>query len=221
MTKVDSQVLLPLNYFPELDRSVQQRSGCGPVVWQPLLAGLMNRNRSIGATRALTSMRCFSYPGIFALNLMCVTCYSAPLMQYVKMGLHHPNYLGEDCMMLAQATISEGQKFFLWFPVIRKQVKIYINISFPCHKASSLIQLFIPLPYLSSQFREIYFFPAISGAPPGRSAQLAVLPVVVAVAPPLDASCWGALREAARQGARWAAQVAEAGRDLSGTPKNG
>ena len=39
--------------------------------------------------------------------------YSAPLMQYVKMGLH-PNYLG-DCMMLAQATISEGQKFFLWF----------------------------------------------------------------------------------------------------------
>lgn len=116
MTKVDSQVLLPLNYFPELDRSVQHRSGCGPVVWQPLLAGLMNRNRSIGATRALTSMRCFSYPGIFALNLMCVTCYSAPLMQYVKMGLHHPNYLGEDCMMLAQATISEGQKFFLWFP---------------------------------------------------------------------------------------------------------
>lgn len=150
LTKVDSQVLLPLNYFPELDRSVQHRSGCGPVVWQPLLAGLMNRNRSIGATRALTSMRCFSYPGIFALNLMCVTCYSAPLMQYVKMGLHHPNYLDEDCMMLAQATISEG-----------------------------------------------------------RSAQLAVLPVVAAVAPPLDASCWGALREAARQGARWAAQVAE------------
>lgn len=150
LTKVDSQVLLPLNYFPELEWSVQHRYGCSPVVWQPVLAGLMNRHRSIGAMRALTSMRCFSYPGIFALNLMCVTCYSAPLMQYVKMGLHHPNYLGEDCMMLAQATISEG-----------------------------------------------------------HSAQLAVLPVVVAVAPPLDASCWGALREAARQGARWAAQVAE------------
>ena len=151
LTKVDSQVLLPLNYFPELERSVQHRSGCGPVVWQPVLAGLMNRRRSIGATRALTSMRCFSYPGIFALNLMCVTCYSAPLMQYVKMGLHHPNYLGEDCMMLAQAAISEGKRFFLWFPVIRKEVKIYI--AFPYHfEASSLIQLVIPLPYLFSNF---------------------------------------------------------------------
>ena len=49
-------------------------------------------------------------------------------------------------------------------------------------------------------------------------AQLAVLPVVVAVAPPLDVSCWGALREAARQGARWAAQVAEV---AEGIPNHG
>lgn len=152
-TKVDSQVLLPLTYFEELDRAAQlwlRRSGSHPVVWQPMIGSFLNRGLSHGACRALCAMRAFAYGTFFSLSLMVVTCYSLPLPQYVEMGLHHPGYMGEDAMVLAQSSVATG-----------------------------------------------------------RSARVEVLPVLVGVAPPLDATLLRAILEASRQGMRWAAQTAE------------
>ena len=94
-TKLDSQVHLPPNYFEELEMSCQ-RVGREAVVFQPLPVNLVNRQLSHGPMRAIAAARTFSYPILFALNLMTVTCYSVPLVQYMKMGLTHAGYLGED-----------------------------------------------------------------------------------------------------------------------------
>ncbi|CAE7400258.1 MGLL [Symbiodinium pilosum] len=106
-TKLDSQVHLPPNYFEELEMSCQ-RVGREAVVFQPLPVNLVNRQLSHGPMRAIAAARTFSYPILFALNLMTVTCYSVPLVQYMKMGLTHAGYLGEDMMMLAQAASTGG-----------------------------------------------------------------------------------------------------------------
>ncbi|CAE7192734.1 MGLL [Symbiodinium sp. CCMP2456] len=151
LTKLDSQVHLPPNYFEELELSCQQMASTTSeaVVWQPLPVSLLNRELSYGPSRALTSMRTFCYPTLFGLDVMVVTCYSLPLLQYVKMGYHHPGYMGEDMMMLAQAAV--------------------------CH----------------------------------RRARVVMLPVLVAVAPPIDSTLCGSMMEANRQGVRWAGQTAE------------
>ena len=47
---------------------------------------LLSTNPGYGPSRALTSMRTFCYPTLFGLDVMVVTCYSLPLLQYVKMG---------------------------------------------------------------------------------------------------------------------------------------
>ncbi|CAJ1363245.1 unnamed protein product [Effrenium voratum] len=51
---------------------------------------------------------------------------------------------------------------------------------------------------------------AQSSVDASRCATVAMLPVLVEVAPPLDSNCCGALRETARQCVRWAAQSTEA-----------
>ena len=108
LTKLDSQVLLPQNYFEQLELSFEREDRVSPVVWQPQLVSLLNRDLSHGPLRALGAMRTFCYPAFFALNVFTVTCYSIPLQQYIDMGLHHPSYMGEDWMVLAQSAVSSA-----------------------------------------------------------------------------------------------------------------
>ena len=158
LTKVDSQVLLPPNYFTQLEQAYIRRKDAvtrnpgepSPVVWQPQLVHFLNREFSHGPLRALGAMRSFSYPAFFGFSIMTVTCYSLPLLQYVQMGLHHPSYMGEDWMVLAQSAVSSR----------------------------------------------------------GR-ALVEPLPVLVAVAPPLDSTFCGAWSEGTKQCIRWAAQSME------------
>ena len=158
LTKVDSQVLLPQNYFTQLEHAYMCRKDAetrkagelSPVVWQPQLVSFLNREFSHGPLRACGAMRSFAYPGFFDLSICTVTCYSLPLLQYVQMGLHHPSYMGEDWMVLAQSAVSS--------------------------RGHALVVL---------------------------------LPVLVAVAPPLDSTFCGAVNEGTKQCIRWAAQSME------------
>lgn len=151
LTKVDAQVLLPTNYFQQLEASYFSRKekGMRPVVWQPQLVSLLNRELTFGPLRSLGALRSFSYPTLFDLSLFTVTCDSLPLQQYIDMGLHHPSYMGEDCMVLAQSAVTVG------------------------------------------------------------GCEVKLLPVLVAVAAPLDSSLLAALKEGARQCDRWAKQSQE------------
>ena len=120
LTKVDSQVLLPRNYFQQLEASYFSRmqKGMRPVVWQPQLLSFLNRELTYGPLRSLGALRTFSYPTLFDFSLFTVTCYSLPLPQYIKMGRHHPSYMGEDCMVLAQSYVTSGACEVCSLPVL-------------------------------------------------------------------------------------------------------
>ena len=119
-TKVDSQVLLPKNYFQQLEASFLSRNlnGMQPVVWQPQLVSFLNRELTHGPLRSLGALRTFCYPTFFDLSLCTITCYSVPLEQYIQMGLHHPSYMGEDCMVLAQSAVTAGHCNVKLLPVL-------------------------------------------------------------------------------------------------------
>jgi len=108
-TKLDSQVLLHEEYFSELEyqfSSWQKRLTKRPVVFQPLMLYHIHRDKTYGPARAVGAMRTLVYGFFFSFGILTATLYSLPLTQYISIGRHHPAYIAEDFMMLAQSTVT-------------------------------------------------------------------------------------------------------------------
>lgn len=108
-TKLDSQIYLHGDYSKELEynfRVWQQEPSKRPVVFTTMILSHLNRELSHGPGRAIGAMRLLAVPLVQAWGLFAVTCYSVPLKQYIGIGGHHPSYIGEDQMMVAQTNVA-------------------------------------------------------------------------------------------------------------------